>query len=134
MSTAFANINWLSVTLAAVSAFLLGGIWYGPVFGKAWMIEFGFTEEDLKKRNPGKTFGISLILSFIAALNLEMFIGADADIAFGGMAGFMAGLGWVAALLGIIYLFEMRSLKAFIINGGYCILALTLMGIILGAM
>lgn len=129
-----ANVNWLSVVIAAVSAFLVGGIWYGPVFGKAWMTEFGFTEEDLKKRNPAKTFGVSLILSFIAALNLEMFLGPDADLSFGLLAGFMAGLGWVAALLGIIYLFEMRSLKAFIINGGYCILALTLMGIILGTM
>lgn len=129
-----ANVNWFAVVIAAVSAFLVGGIWYGPVFGKAWMTEFGFKEEDLKKRNPGKIFGISLLLSFIVAFNLEMFLGPDADIAFGTMAGFLAGFGWVAAMLGIIYLFEMRSMKAFIINGGYCILALTLMGLILGTM
>ena len=131
--TTFENINWLSVIVAAISSFLIGGIWYGPIFGKVWMTEFGFTEEDLKKRSIPKTFGLSLLLSFIAALVLEFFIGADTDLIFGAMAGFFAGFGWVATFLGILYLFEMKSYKAYLINAGYCIVALTVMGIILGA-
>ncbi len=133
LATAFANINWGSVLVAAISTFLVGGIWYGPIFGQAWMKEFGYTEEDLKQRSIPKTFGLSLLLAFFAALVLEMFIGAEADLMFGMMAGFLAGIGWVASFLGILYLFEMRSLKAFVINGGYCVLSLTLMGLILGA-
>lgn len=131
--TAFGAINWLSVIVAAFSSFLIGGIWYGPVFGKSWMIEFGFTEDDLKKRSIPKTFGLSLLLAFIAALILEMFIGLEADLIFGACAGFFAGFGWVATMLGILYLFEMKSLKAYLINAGYCIVSLTIMGIILGA-
>ncbi|WP_299226921.1 DUF1761 domain-containing protein [uncultured Psychroserpens sp.] len=130
---ALENINWLSVIIAAISSFLIGGIWYGPIFGKAWMTEFNFTEEDLKKRSPTKTFGLSLLLAFIAALILEMFIGTKADVIFGTMAGFFAGIGWVSTMLGILYLFEMKSLKAFSINAGYCTITLTLMGTILGA-
>ena len=126
------NINWLSVLLAAISAFLIGGIWYGPLFGKLWMTEFGYTEEDLKKRNVAKTFGLSLLLAFLAAFILDMFIDSEADLAFGMAAGFFAGFGWVATMLGILYLFEMRSLRAFLVNAGYCIVALTLMGAILG--
>ncbi len=133
ISSAFSNISWLSVIVAAVSSFLVGGIWYGPMFGVAWMKEFGFTEEDLKKRSVPKTFGLSLLLALIAAVNLEMFIGVEADLAFGAIAGFLAGLGWVATMIGILYLFEMRSMKAFIINAGYCVVSLTLMGLILGA-
>lgn len=133
LATALNNINWLSVIIAAFSAFFLGGIWYGPMFGNAWMEAFGFTEADLNKRHLPKVFGLSLILSFIAALILEMFIGAEANLVFGGMAGFFAGFGWVATMLGILYLFENRSLKAYLINAGYCTLALTLMGLILGA-
>lgn len=133
LSTAIANVNWLSVIVAAISAFLIGGIWYGPLFGQAWMTEFGYTEEDLKKRSVPKTFGFSLLLAFIAALNLEMFIGAEADLAMGLGAGFLAGLGWVATFLGILYLFEMQSLRAYLVNAGYCIFSLTLMGAILGA-
>jgi len=133
VASSLSTINWLSVIVAAVSAFLVGGIWYGPVFGRAWMAAFNFTEEDLKKRNVGKTFGLSLLLSFVAALVLDMFIGAEAGLVFGMMAGFFAGFGWVATFIGIIYLFEMQSMKAFAINAGYCIVSLTAMGAILGA-
>ncbi len=133
MEIAFGNINWLSVIAAALSAFLIGGIWYGPLFGRSWMAAFGKTEEMLKQRSVPKTFGISLLLALIAAVNLEMFIGVEADLAFGTMAGFFAGIGWVATFLGILYVFEMQSLKAYLINAGYCVVALTVMGMILGA-
>lgn len=118
---------------AAISSFLVGGIWYGPVFGRAWMQAFGLSEEDLGKRNLPMVFGGSLLLALIASINLEMFIGAEADLAFGTAAGFFAGLGWVATFLGILYLFEMQSMKAYLINAGYCVVALTLMGAVLGA-
>jgi hypothetical protein len=127
------TINWLSVIVAAISSFVIGGIWYGPLFGKLWMNLFGFTEEDLSKRSIPKTFGLSLLLAFVASINLEMFLGPNADIVFGLMAGFFAGLGWVATFLGILYLFEMQSLKAYLINAGYCTISLTIMGAILGA-
>ena len=133
LANAFANINWLSVAVAAISAFLVGGIWYGPLFGKIWMKAFHFTEEDLKKRSIPKTFGLSLLLAFIAALTLEMFIGVKATLMFGLIAGLLAGVGWVATLLGILYLFEMQTIRAYVVNAGYCIVALTVMGAILGA-
>lgn len=133
VATAFNEINWLLILIAAISSFVIGGIWYGPLFGKAWMKEFGFTTEDLKKRKLVKVFGTSLILMLIAAINLAMFIGTDTNISYGATAGFLAGLGWVGTLLGVIYLFEMRSFKAWLINAGYCIVSLTTMGAILGA-
>lgn len=101
LTSAMATVNWLSVLMAAISAFLVGGIWYGPLFGKVWMQEFGFSEDDLKKRKPLKTFGLSLFLSFFAALILEMFIGKEANFSFGLGAGLLAGLGWVLSLIHI---------------------------------
>ncbi len=95
--------------------------------------EFGFTKEDLKKRSIPKTFGLSLLLAFIAALILDIFIGVEADIVFATLAWFLAGFGWVATLLGILYLFEMQSVKAYLINAGFCIISLTVMGVVLGA-
>lgn len=133
LATAFQTINWLSVIVAAITAFVVGGVWYGPLFGRAWMAAFSISDEDLAKRNVAKTSGLSLILAFIAALILEMFIGVQTNLAFGVSAGFFAGFGWVATMLGILYLFEMRSLKAYMINAGYCIVALTVMGAVLGA-
>lgn len=132
LGSALSSINWLSIVIAAISTFLVGGIWYGPIFGRAWMAEFGFTEGDLAKRSIPKTFAGSLLLALFAAIILELFIGDEATLIFGAMAGFFAGVGWVGAFLGILYLFEMRSMKAFLINAGYCTIALTLMGAILG--
>lgn len=133
LETAMQTVNWGSVAVAAISAFLVGGIWYGPLFGRAWMGAFGVTEAQLAARSVPRTFGLSLVLAFVAALILEMFIGAEADIVFGTMAGFFAGAGWVATFLGILYLFEMQSLRAYGINAGYCVVALTVMGLVLGA-
>ena len=132
MAASASNINWIAVIVAAISSFLIGGIWYGPMFGKMWMKAFGFSDEDLGKRNVPKTFGLSLLLALVASINLEMFIGPTNDVTFGAMAGFFAGLGWVSTFLGILYLFEMQSLRAFLINAGYCTISLTVMGAILG--
>ncbi len=51
-------INHFAVITAAVSMFVLGGLWYGPLFGKQWMSANGFSEDDLKNGNPGKQYGL----------------------------------------------------------------------------
>ncbi len=130
---ALEHVNWLSVIVAAISAFLVGGVWYGPLFGKAWMHEFGFTESQLKGRRMLNVFSLSILLSLIAALTLELFIGRFATPLTGVIAGLLVGFGWIASMIGILYLFEMRSIKAYLINAGYCVISITLMGLILGA-
>jgi Protein of unknown function (DUF1761) len=127
-------LNIWAILVASLSTFLLGGIWYSPaVFGKAWMKENGFTEESLKGANMAKIFGLAFFLALISAVNLAMFVGPEADLSFGAFAGFAAGFGWVATFVGTHYLFERKSFKLFLINAGYSIVALTIMGIIIGA-
>lgn len=133
MQNAFQNLNWLAIVVAAVSAFILGGLWYSPVlFAKRWMKETGITEESTKNTNMGKLFGLAFILALIASFFLAMFIGADAGAGFGSLAGFMAGLGWVFTFMGISYLFEARTLAHFLINSIYSVVSLTIMGFIIG--
>ena len=129
-SAALQNLNWLAVSLAALSTFVIGGLWYS-VFEKSWIASNAFTQDDLKKRNMVLIFGLSFLLSFLMAFNLAMFIGKEGTT-FGLMAGFMAGFGWVAFAIGIISLFEKRPLKYVLINGGYMVVAFTVMGAILG--
>ncbi len=129
-----AAVNWLAVALAALSAFLIGGLWYSPIaFGRAWMAENGFTEEDLAGK-VGLIFGGAFVLAFIIAANLAFFLGAEPGVAWGATAGALAGIGWVACAMGVTYLFERKSMKLFAINAGYHALTFTLMGTILGAM
>ena len=132
-ASAFDSINWIAIIVAILAPFVLGGLWYGPLFGKAWMAEMGFTEESLKDANPLQIYGGALALNLVMATNLAMFLGGEADLLFGLMAGLFTGLGFVAAMTGVQYLFERRSLRLFLINGGYSTAAFTLMGTILGA-
>jgi hypothetical protein len=134
MQNAFQNLSWLGILLASVSAFVLGFFWYSPMlFGKRWMKENGFTDESMKNASMLKIFGLSFLLMIFAAFNLAMFVGKDAGSGFGAMAGFLAGLGWVFTFMGVIFLFERKSLVLFLINACYSVVSLTVMGLIIGS-
>lgn len=127
------EINYLAVLAAAASAFLLGGLWYSPwLFATAWMRLSGQSEEKLRSGSPAVIFGGAFLLSLVAAFVFALFLGRDPELGFATGVGFASGLCWVAASLGILYLFERRPLGLFLINGGYVTLQFTLFGLILG--
>src|SRR5256885_16982138 len=99
-----ASLNWLAIVAAALSTFVLGGLWYSPVlFGKAWMNASGFTEKDLQRGNMGMVFGCSFVFSLLMAINLAMFLhDPKTNAAWGATAGFLAGFGWAGLSLAII--------------------------------
>jgi hypothetical protein len=128
------ELNYWAILLASLSTFLLGGIWYSPaVFGKAWMKENGFTEEGMKNSNMVKIFGLAFVLAIISAVNLAMFLQQEKQLVMGAVWGFAAGFGWVATFVGTHYLFERKSFKLFLINAGYSVVALMIMGVIIVA-
>jgi hypothetical protein len=128
------HINHLAVIAAALSSFVIGGLWYSPLlFHRAWMRVNGLTEKDLKS-GTAKIFGLSLLLSIIMSYNLAAFLATpDTTVLWGATAGALAGIGWVALSIGVLGLFERRSLTYVLINGGYFALSFVVMGTILGA-
>lgn len=127
-----ADLNLLAVFVAALLGFAIGGVWYGPLFGKAWMSASGMTEERARAANPFRIYGLTFVLNLVAAGSLAMFIGMG-DWRFGLFAGFMAGATFVAVALAITSLFEHRPLQLWLINAGYQVLLFTAMGALLGA-
>ena len=128
------TLNWLAIFVSSLSAFIIGGLWYSALFSKQWMVENSFTEEDLRKRNMPKVFGLTFIYSFVMAFNLAMFLNdAKTTTSWGGIAGFLAGFGWVAMSIFIIGLFEKKSTRYMLIHAGYVTISLIVMGLILGA-
>jgi hypothetical protein len=130
------TINWLAVLVAGISSFVVGGIWYSPgLFGNAWMKDNNFTQDDVKKGNKGKIFGWTLIFSLLMAANLAMFLvdstEKKTDISWGTIAGFLAGI-WTFCAIAIHSLFEKKTWRLILINGFYSVVALTLMGAIIG--
>jgi len=126
------SINYFAVLVAALSAFIIGGLWYSVLFAKSWMFENKFKEETLKNSNMAKIFCGAFILSLIISFVLALFLGPDRNVLIGTLAGLMAGLFFVATAMGITYLFERKSMKLFLINAGYHVITFTVMGLILG--
>jgi hypothetical protein len=125
------DVNWLAVLTAAISSFLLGGLWYSPaMFQKAWQRAAGLRDEQLAAHSA-RVFGGSFVLALAAAASFAMFLG-KLPVATATAYGACAGVLWVAASFGINYLFERKPLSLFLINGGYHALQFTLFGFILG--
>jgi hypothetical protein len=127
------TLNFWAVLVAAVSAFVVGGLWYSPVlFHRAWASANGFGADPPKA--GAKVFVLSFLFSLVMAFNLAMFLNDPKTTpVWGATAGFLAGFGWAAMGIAIISLFERRPVSYALINGGYMTVALTLMGLILGA-
>ena len=127
------EINVWAVLAAGVSSMVLGGLWYSPVlFGKAWSAASGVTEAQQKSANMAKIMGTAFVLAVIGAAVFAMFLGPRPALGFATAAGLSAGLCWVAGSFGINYLFEQRSMRLFLINGGYHTVQYTLIGAVLG--
>jgi hypothetical protein len=126
------HLNYWAVLLAAISAFVVGGIWY-KVFAGPWKKANSFSGEP-PAASPVKIFGISFLLSLVMSLNLAEFLDSpNTTAAWGATAGFLAGFGWCFMGIGIIALFERKPWSYVLINGGYLTVALTVMGLVLGA-
>ena len=153
-------LNFPAILVAAVSALVVGFIWYNPkVFGNAWMAAAGLTEAQLKAGNMVKIFTLGFIFAFFLAMTMmQMSIhqtgalslaGGDASAALPSYAAFMADYGdafrtykhgalhgvlagfFVALpIIGTNALFERKSGKYIMINAGYWIVTLGIMGAI----
>ncbi|MGA8437843.1 MAG: DUF1761 domain-containing protein [Candidatus Sulfotelmatobacter sp.] len=126
------HLNYWAVLTAAVSAFALGGLWYN-VLSTPWKKANSFNNEP-PPGNPLKIFGFSFIFSLVMSFDLAKFLDSPTTTAvWGATAGFLAGFGWCFMGIGIISLFERKPWSYVMINGGYLTVALTIMGLILGA-
>jgi len=127
-------VNYFAVVAAAVSTFVIGGLWYSPLlFQKAWMAANGFREEDLQKGGTAAIFAFSFVFALVMAFNLAMFLDApDTTITWGATAGLLAAI-WVALGIATVALFERRPWSYILINGGYWVVSFLVMGTIIGA-
>jgi hypothetical protein len=123
-------MNIWAILVAAISSFMLGGLWYSPVlFGNAWNAENGGVPQT---GHPAKVFGVSIVFSLIAAFAFAYWLGPAPTLEAGLKGGAIAGLGLVATSFGINYQFAQRSFKLWLIDGGYHAAQFLIFGAILG--
>ena len=126
-----ANANLLAILVAAAAGFLVGGLWYGPLFGKIWMAENGFTEEELKKANMLKIYGLTFAFSVLSAVCLGHLLAFfDTNTRATLMISTGIALGYIVPAIGTNYLFARKSGKLFAIDAGYWVVFYAAMGLV----
>lgn len=138
MMEMLSQVNWLAVLASGFITLFVGGLWYGPIAGKAWMEEVGLTEEEIKESGAPTA---AMIKSFIATLVLA--VGMSLIITWSGVAaGDWLGGAVVGATVAVLvigggvfpnYAFESKSLRHFLIHLGNITISLALIGAMLAA-
>lgn len=126
------ELNLLAVLVAALSSFVLGGLWYSnALFGKAWRRE-ARDQRQPGEGHPAKVFGLSFAFALVAALAYAWLVPPAANPAGALVQGLVVGAAIVAASFGINYQFAGNSGRLWLIDGGYHTVQFVLYGLILG--
>lgn len=128
------DINWIAIIVAAIVPMVLGALWYSPVlFADPWMRAVGRTREELGDASLGYLLsaGAAFLTSYVLA-RIMRWAEVD-DLWNGAFVGFTVWVGFVATVLGVTTYFSGRPRTLWLINAGYQLVALVLMGAILGA-
>lgn len=127
------DINWLAVVVATVIYMVLGGLWYGPLFGKTWMRATGF---EMPEERPGNEIYIAPMIAYlVASVSTAMLAEATASDTFveGLVLGLLVGIGYAVTLSLVTSAFspgtpEPRTL--FVVTASFNLLALTIGGVL----
>lgn len=136
-------INYVAVVAAAVSSIVLGYLWYGPLFGKHWMHMMGISKPSMDaaaKQAMIKNYTFmalgSLVMAYVLAHSL-VFASAytkTVGLSAGLLVGFWSWLGIVAPIKMGDQLWGRKPWMLFVIEAGYYLVSLCVMGVILAMM
>ena len=134
---ALQDVNYLAVLVCGIIAMGLGALWYSPMLlGKMWLLAVDKSEEELKENfNPVKAYSVSFIAHLVTAYILARimsFVGATTPEE-GVRIAFMAWIGFTATTLTISMIFEGKTFKQFVVDGGYHLIVFIVYGLVLGA-
>jgi len=126
------------VLFAALSAFLIGGVWYSPtMFLNSWMKMTGTKDADMKKNFP-VAMALMAVGALLTAYILAHFIAyteqstGTVGVAAGLQTAFWAWLGLSLTTVVAEGALENRSRMVMVINAGNRLVTLLVMGLILG--
>jgi len=130
--------NYLAVVVAAVAYWVLGAIWFGVVFGRQWLQLEHIPPEQVAAMNGAAaafpyimSFVLNLIIAFVLA---QLCAWRNATTAARGASlGVLLWIGIIGPITYTTNMYEMRPLNLFLLNEGYVLVGLFLMGAILGA-
>ena len=133
----FAGVSYLAILIAAVVAWLAGAAWY-MALGKIWTAALGLTPEQMaaQKKQPSAflpflyVFVAELVMAWVLAGVLGH-IGA-LTLRGGVISAAFCWLGFVITTMVANNSFARRDWRLLLIDGGYWLIAMVLMGGIIG--
>lgn len=129
-----ANLNFLAIGVATLGAFMVGGLWFGPLFSKPWMAELGLSKENSGGRSMAVLFGWTLVLEAVIAFFLCHMLAHFGTMSLRSTMMISVGtaLGFITPAICINYLYQGRSVKLMAIECGHWIAVLAVMGLVFG--
>ncbi|MBL4785687.1 MAG: DUF1761 domain-containing protein [Cohaesibacteraceae bacterium] len=132
----FLELNFISVIIAAIAGFAIGGVWYS-VLGNAWMSAVDMSAKPDKM--PVGPMLAAIIANFIMAAILSGIVthvvnGGEWTIRSGIISGILVWVGFVITTQSVNYAFQGKKISLTIIDGGHWLLVLVVQGAILGYM
>jgi hypothetical protein len=126
-------VNYLAVVIAALAAFGLGMVWHSVLF-KAWRRALANTAEV-----EGRNFVVPFLITFLALLLMAWMLAglmghlAQLNVRGGVMTAFFVWAGFVITVMAVSHAFTGAKPMLTVIDGAYWLLALLIMGAVIGA-
>lgn len=129
----FSALNWWAVIVATIAAFVLGGLWYGPLLGQQWLAAMGKTEDEIEPTpTPFVVSFFTALLTTVVLAALIKSLGLNGWV--DGLAiGLLTGLGFIATAMASDSAFCGWGLRLFLIQAGYRVSYSVVMALILVA-
>ena len=129
--------NYPAVIVAAIVYWLLGAVWFGMLFSKPWMQLEHISEEQvaaMKGAAAAFPYVVSFLLNLLIAFVLAQLCAwrNATTAAKGASLGVLLWIGIVGPITYTTSMYEMRPLNLFLINEGYVLVRLLVMGAIVG--
>lgn len=133
------EINYLAILVGSVLAMVVGGVWYGPLFGEKWMEVIGATALDRKQREEmqkgaTKLYLVQFVLTLFQVLVLAHLINDTQTV--GGVArALWIWAAFVVPTLAGTAMWNNDSARIawtrFLIQSGYQLVIFTIFGLLL---
>lgn len=137
------TLNYLAIGVSVIAAFFMGYLWYGPIFGKMWAREMGYTEDyqpdskDMARAMILQVLGL-LFISYVLAHTSQVWrpsvwnAGVDqSDWIYGAYSTFFTWIGFFIPVLFSNVAWEGKSWRLFSLNAAYYLVNLSVINMIL---
>ncbi len=129
--------NILGLFLAALAFWLIGSLWYGPLFGETWLELQGMTKEmaeaQMQEKGMAKVLGTGFLLSLISTIGLSYVLQQSSASLLATCAKICAIIAALIVLPIMAYavLYESKPMKGLMLDFGYILVGFVVAGAVM---